>query len=195
MLRNKFGRARSGRWLRLPAGIVRALFVLCALAATEVVAEEPEMNIGMVAPTFSLLDQNTKQRNLVDYRGRWVVLYFYPKDDTPGCTTEACRFRDDYLQIKALGAEILGVSVDSAKSHAAFSKKHGLPFPLLADADGVVAKQYGALWGIWPLRYARRQTFVIDPAGNIARIYRDVDPEKHSDQLIAALKELSAQAH
>lgn len=168
------------------------LFLWCLLTAAQVVAEESELNIGMSAPTFSLQDQNDSQRNLVDYRGHWVVLYFYPKDDTPGCTTEACQFRDDYLQLKKLGAEIIGVSVDDAKSHAAFSKKYGLPFPLLADVDGVVAKQYGAIWGIWPLRFARRHTFLIDPAGNIAKIYRNVDPKKHSEELITALKEMSA---
>lgn len=172
----------------------RVFLLVVLLIAVPVIAEESEMNIGMPAPEFSLRDQNTVQRSLADYRGRWVVLYFYPKDDTPGCTTEACQFRDDYFELKKLGAEILGVSVDNAESHAAFSKKHGLLFPLLADTDGIVAKQYGTLWGIWPLRFARRHTFLIDPNGNIVKIYRDVDPKKHSMELIATLKELSGNA-
>jgi peroxiredoxin Q/BCP len=170
------------------------VFVLCFFVISPVVAEESDMQIGMPAPAFSLQDQNAVQRTLADYRGHWVVLYFYPKDDTPGCTTEACHFRDDYFEIKKLGADILGVSVDSEKSHAAFATKFSLPFPLLADINGVVSKQYGALWGMWPLRFARRHTFLINPDGNIAKIYRDVDPDKHSDELIAAIKELSGHA-
>ena len=129
-------------------GIARGLYALLmfSLTITQVIAEESEMKSGDLAPPFSLPDQNAVQRNLVDYRGNWLVLYFYPKDDTPGCTTEACHFRDDYLQIKKLGAEILGVSLESEKSHAGFAKKFSLPFPLLADKAGVVSKQYGALW-------------------------------------------------
>ncbi len=150
------------------------------------------MTIGSPAPDFSLLDQNGSTRTLAGYRSRWVVLYFYPKDDTPGCTTEACRFRDDYAALQRLGAEILGVSVDHRDRHAAFAKKYSLPFPLLADTDGAVAKQYGALWGLWPLQFARRHTFLIDPQGNIARIYRNVNPETHSREVIADLKTLQA---
>jgi thioredoxin-dependent peroxiredoxin len=167
------------------------VIILGYLAISPTLAEESDMQIDMPAPAFTLQDQNAVQRNLADYRGHWVVLYFYPKDDTPGCTTEACHFRDDYVEIKKLGADILGVSIDSEKSHAAFARKFSLPFPLLADKDGAVAKQYGALWGIWPVRFARRHTFLINPEGNIARIYRNVDPSKHSAELIAAIKELS----
>jgi thioredoxin-dependent peroxiredoxin len=167
-------------------------FVFCLMFATHSGAEEVEMKIGDPAPAFSLPDQNAVQRNLTDYRGQWLVLFFYPQDDTPGCTKEACSFRDDYFEIKKRRAEILGVSLDSEQSHAAFAKKFSLPFPLLADKNGVVAKQYGALWGIWPLRFASRHTFLIDPEGKIAKIYRDVDPNKHSDELIAAIDELAA---
>lgn len=167
------------------------VIIIGAIFISQAVAEESEMQIGMPAPAFTLTDQNAVQRSLADYRGHWLVLYFYPKDDTPGCTTEACHFRDDYLQIKKLGADILGVSIDSEKSHAAFATKYSLPFPLLADKDGAVAKQYGALWGVWLLRFARRHSFLINPDGKIARIYRNVDPEKHSAELIAAIKELS----
>ncbi len=150
--------------------------------------------LGNPAPDFSLVDQNGEARTLANYRQRWVVLYFYPKDDTPGCTTEACKFRDNYAAVQRLGADILGVSIDNRDSHAAFSKKYSLPFPLLADADGAVAKQYGALWGVWPLKFARRHTFLIDPQGRIARVYREVDPKTHSLEVIADLKALQATA-
>lgn len=173
--------------------LVRAMcaVVMYVATITPAVAEETEMQMGMPAPVFSLMDQNGVQRKLADYQGHWLVLYFYPKDDTPGCTKEACNFRDDYLLLKKLGADILGVSVDTEKSHDAFAKKFSLPFPLLADVDGVVAKQYGALWGIWPVRFARRHTFLIDPQGNIAKIYRNVAASKHSAELIADIKALS----
>ncbi len=153
-------------------------------------AEDKPMTVGDPAPDFALVDQSGTTRNLSGYRGRWVVLYFYPKDDTPGCTTEACQFRDDYFQAKKLGAEILGVSIDNTDSHAAFAKKYSLPFPLLADKEGAVAKQYGSLFGIWPLRFARRHTFLIDPEGKIAKIYRSVKPETHSREVIGDLKAL-----
>ena len=152
------------------------------------------MMVGSPAPDFSLVDQQGATRTLAGYRQRWLVLYFYPRDDTPGCTTEACQFRDDYLSVKQLGAEILGVSLDNRERHAAFAKKFSLPFPLLADTGGVVAKRYGAFWGLWPLRFARRHTFLIDPQGRIARIYRQVDPRTHSREIIADLKALQAAA-
>lgn len=139
---------------------------------------------GDVAPNFSLSDQNGKQHQLTQYRGRWMVLYFYPKNNTPGCTTEACKFRDDYFKLDKLGADVLGISVDSQESHAAFAKKYGLPFPLLADTGGAVASKYGSYFSFGPLKFARRHTFIIDPHGNIAKIYRKVTPETHSAQVI-----------
>lgn len=173
--------------------VALSLFALC-VAAFYALAEEnvAELTMGSPAPDFSLGGQHGKNHSLANYRGQWVVLYFYPKDDTPGCTTEACQLRDDYRGITKLGAEILGVSVDNAESHAAFAKKHSLPFPLLADNDGKVAKQYSALWGVWPLRFAKRHTFIIDPAGNIAKIYRKVEPESHSRELLADLQGLQS---
>jgi peroxiredoxin Q/BCP len=130
--------------------------------------------------------------------GRWVVLYFYPKDDTPGCTTEACNFRDDLPAMRALNVQILGISLDDTKSHAAFARKYQLPFPLLADTEGKVARAYDTLWSIGPLRIARRHTFVIDPEGHIAKIYRNVNPASHSRELQQALKQMqkeSSRAH
>ncbi len=145
---------------------------------------------GNPAPKFTLLDQETRTHTLASYRGRWVVLYFYPKDDTPGCTTEACNFRDDLPAMRALNVQILGVSMDDTKSHARFAEKYSLPFPLLADTEGNVARAYGALWSIGPLQVARRHTFVIDPEGRVAKIYRNVKPAEHSRELQQDLKEL-----
>ncbi len=153
-------------------------------------AKEMEMTVGTMAPDFSLPDQDGVTRTLSAYRNHWVVLYFYPKDDTPGCTTEACRFRDDYVAATKLGAEVLGVSVDNRDSHAEFAKKYHLPFPLLADTGGKVAREYGALWSLGFIRFARRHTFIIDPAGRIAKIYRNVSPKTHSREVIEELKTL-----
>ncbi|MGH8120099.1 MAG: peroxiredoxin, partial [Gammaproteobacteria bacterium] len=149
---------------------------------------------GGSAPGFTLPDQYNKPHKLADYRGKWVVLYFYPKDDTPGCTTEACNFRDDIFRIRKLNAEVIGISVDNQEAHAKFSEKHGLPFPLLSDVDGQVAKSYGALWSLGPIKVARRHSFIIDATGNIAKIYRDVHPDRHSSEVIQDLEILKSQA-
>lgn len=172
----------SGCGKYLPALVL----VLCA--SGELPAGEDM--VGQPAPQFRLPDQNGGMRQLSDYKGQWVVLYFYPRDDTPGCTEEACRFRDDLLQIKALGAQVLGVSLDSAKKHAKFADKYSLQFPLLADVDGTTAAAYGSLrhWGF--IKIAHRHTFIIDPAGRIAKIYRKVAPSTHSTQVIEDLREL-----
>jgi peroxiredoxin Q/BCP len=143
-----------------------------------------------VAPDFSLQDQNGNKRDFSAYRNRWVILYFYPRDDTPGCTREACRFRDDYSAALELDAEIIGISVDSPGSHAKFAGKHRLPFPLLADTGGKVARQYGVLWSFGPIRFARRRTFIIDPQGKIQKIYRKVSPDSHSTEVIEDLRRL-----
>jgi len=150
----------------------------------DVLAEDVMLKTGDIAPNFLLTDQNGKQRQLVQYQGRWVVLYFYPKNNTPGCTTEACKFRNDYFRMDKLGADVLGISVDNQDSHAAFANKYGLPFPLLADIDGAVANKYGSFFSFGPLKFARRHTFIIDPEGLIAKIYRKVDPETHAAEVI-----------
>lgn len=142
---------------------------------------------GAVAPEFRLPDQHGAYHALSDYRGRWVVLYFYPKDDTPGCTQEACAFRDGFLHLKQMDAVALGVSLDDNKSHARFARKYNLPFSLLSDTNGKVAKAYEALWAFGPIRLTKRHSFIIDPSGRIARIYRKVKPDTHIDEVIAAL--------
>lgn len=149
-----------------------------------------ELEVGNAAPDFELQDQYMKTHNLEKYSGKWVVVYFYPKDDTPGCTTEACSFRDEIFKVRALGAEILGISLDSTESHAKFAEKHGLPFPLLSDAKGETAEDYGCLTEFKGMTVAARNTFIVDPQGNISKIYRKVDPKTHSAQIIADLKTL-----
>jgi thioredoxin-dependent peroxiredoxin len=176
---------------------MKALFPMLPLLATGLLlagtthASDPEeLAPGAAAPEFSLPDQTGATRILSTYRSRWVVLYFYPRDDTPGCTTEACAFRDAYLTLTRRGVEVLGVSVDNRDNHAEFAHKYHLPFPLLADTDGAVARRYGALWSIGIVRFARRHTFIIDPAGRIAKIYRSVDPDVHSREVQTDLETL-----
>lgn len=151
-----------------------------------------KVQVGQKAPDFKLPDHQGQLRSLADWHGQWLILYFYPKDDTPGCTREACHFRDDLQQFKALGAAVVGISVDTVSSHADFVKKHSLPFPLLADSNGKVADAYGALLDLVLLQAAKRMTFLIDPQGNVAQMYSGVDPDRHSQQLIDDLKTLSA---
>jgi thioredoxin-dependent peroxiredoxin len=144
--------------------------------------------VGEVAPDFKLSDQHNKSHTLADYRGKWLVLYFYPKDDTPGCTEEACKFRDDLHKITALGAQVVGVSVDDSSSHADFAKKHGLPFPLLADVDKVVTARYGVLSNFVLVKMAKRYTFLIDPHGKVKKVYDKVETSRHSQEIIDDLK-------
>lgn len=150
------------------------------------------VSVGMKAPEFKLPDAQGNVRRLSEWQGRWLVLYFYPKDDTPGCTREACQFRDDIQQIHALGAEVVGVSVDSVASHAEFAQKHRLFFPILADSNGHVADAYGALFDLIVFQAAKRMTFVIDPQGMVAQTYSHVSPDGHSQVIINDLKRLSA---
>lgn len=126
-----------------------------------------------------------------DYAGSWVVLYFYPKNDTPGCTKEACSFRDDLFQLEKLGAKVIGASVDDTDSHAKFAKKYHLPFPLLVDKDGKLAASYGALTNLGIVKFAKRYTFLIDPNGKIAKVYLSVDTSRHSQEIIDDLKRLT----
>jgi peroxiredoxin Q/BCP len=146
------------------------------------------LETGAKAPDFSTTDQNGKKVSLKDYRGRKVVLYFYPKDDTPGCTKEACAFRDSFGKFKTLGIEILGVSVDSEKSHKSFAEKYTLPFTLLADPDKKIVQAYGA-WGekaLYGKKYmgTHRVTYLIDESGRIASVFPKVKPEEHADEIL-----------
>jgi len=148
------------------------------------------------APDFTLPDQGGAAHTLSDYRGSWVVVYFYPKDNTPGCTKEACAFRDSFPDFKKLKAVVLGVSVDSVGSHDKFAARHELPFTLLSDEEKKVVKAYG-VWGkkkFMGREYMGtvRTSFLIDPDGAIAKIYRKVKPAEHADEILADLGELGA---
>lgn len=152
--------------------------------------------VGSSAPSFTLLDQEGMPHDLSTYRGSWVVLYFYPKDDTPGCTKEACAFRDNLPRFKGANAIIFGISVDSVKSHKKFVEKYGLPFTLLADEDKKVVESYG-VWGRKKFMGREydgilRTTFIIDPSGMIAKVYEAVKPEGHAEEVLAELARLQA---
>jgi peroxiredoxin Q/BCP len=149
---------------------------------------------GQPAPAFSLPDQDGKAVSLADYRGKWVALYFYPKADTPGCTTEACEFRDNVFAFEAIGATIVGVSIDKVVDQKKFADKYSLPFPLLADSEGQVAEAYGVVRNLGVMKIAKRESFLIDPAGRVVKHYTSVDPKTHSAQVLADLKQLMAAA-
>jgi thioredoxin-dependent peroxiredoxin len=146
--------------------------------------------VGSAAPQFVLNSQEGKPVSLHDYRGQWVVLYFYPKDFTSGCTTEAHNFQRDQAQYLERRAVVLGVSVDNADSHKRFCAKEGLNFKLLADTDRHVSAQYGSLMNLGVVKLSSRHTFIIDPQGKIARIFTSVNPGKHSEEVLRALTEL-----
>jgi peroxiredoxin Q/BCP len=151
--------------------------------------------LGSPAPEFRLQDQDGKWHQLKDYRGKWVALYFYPKDNTPGCTTQACEFRDNIFGFREAGAVILGVSVDDVESHKKFAAEHGLPFPVLADSTKTTAKTYGVLKKfVGVMELAKRDTFLIDPQGRIVKHYADVDPKGHSKIVLADIKEMQKKA-
>ncbi len=183
-----------------------------APAAPEPVAgQSPKPVAGQAAPEFKLVDQNGKTHTLADYKGKWVVVYFYPKDQTPGCTTQACSFTENVFAFRKAGAQILGISVQDADSHKAFEKalstnaqisaenqkdiqEHGLPFPLLADPTMETAKKYGVLVNRGGNIMASRNTFLIDPTGKVAKFY-DVTPDKlpgHSTELLSDIAALKA---
>ena len=146
---------------------------------------------GKEAPDFELMDQEGMLHKLSDYKGKVVILYFYPKDDTPGCTVEACNFRDNFGVFKAAGVAILGISPDSVKSHAKFQQKHSLPFTLLADEDHKVCEVYG-VWG--PKKFmgkeyngVYRTTYIIDEQGLIKKTFENVKPDEHAQEILSLL--------
>jgi peroxiredoxin Q/BCP len=153
-------------------------------------AETPA--VGSAAPGFRLQDQNGEWHDLADYRGRWLAVYFYPKDDTPGCTTEACNFRDNIYAFKAIGAAVVGISVDTVDSHREFSAKYKLPFVILADEKGATADAYGVLRDWQLLKIAARQSFLVDPNGVVAKHYAEVDPDTHTQDVLTDLEALMA---
>lgn len=173
-------------------GVVALLVV--ASAALWMLRPGGRLAEGSAAPDFALPDQDGHTRRLGDYAGRWLVLYFYPKDDTPGCTKEACRFRDDIGVLGDLGAAVVGVSIDDVRSHAEFARKYRLPFPLLSDVGGRTAAAYGSLLNLGVVRLARRHTFIIAPDGRIAARFDEVDPARHAEEVARTLRGLQGSA-
>jgi peroxiredoxin Q/BCP len=149
---------------------------------------------GQPAPVFNLKDQNGQAHQLADYQGQWLVLYFYPKDGTSGCTVEANAFKDNYKKLKAMNTEVLGISLDDAESHQKFIAEHDLPFNLLVDSDKVMSRDYGVDGGAAFFSYAKRQTFIVDPEGMIVKHFEEVNPDTHVDNVLTALNQLQAKA-
>src|SRR2546421_10530303 len=163
------------------------------LAAASFTMAQTTPQVGAVAPAVTLPSNDGKQVSLNDYRGKWVVLYFYPKDFTSGCTVEAHNFQRDQEEYARRNAVILGVSVDSAESHQKFCAKEELNFKLLADTSHEVSKQYGSLMNFGIAQISARHTFLIDPQGKIARSYMSVNPSSHSSEMLAAIEEVERQ--
>ena len=165
-------------------------FIIVALLLPFSFASLAQLKVGSKAPNFNLSDQNSIQHQLSDYEGSWVILYFYPKDDTPGCTTQACDFRDAVKRIIASKSNVFGVSLDSVESHKRFADKNNLPFSLLSDESGEVSEAYDSLNNFMSFKSAKRNTFIIDPDGKVAKIYLSVKPSTHSQMVLNDLNQL-----
>ena len=180
--------------MKLPLFVVLAAAVVVAVVIVAVRAsgenEQALPTVGQVAPGFTLPSQDGTQISLDSFRGKWVVLYFYPKDMTTGCTIEAHNFQRDQAQYDAANAVILGVSVDTPDSHKQFCTKEGLTFRLLADPQHKMVEAYGSLGNFMGIKIANRHTFLIDPAGKIAKVWTKVEVQQHSAEVLAALAEL-----
>ena len=179
--------------MRTRALLITLISIVLFVSAAPLHAGEAP-TVGSAAPTFRLQDQNGEWHDLQDYRGGWLAVYFYPKDDTPGCTTEACNFRDNIYAFTAIGANVVGISVDDVDSHRKFSEKYKLPFVILADENGETADAYGVLRDWKLIQIAARQSFLIDPEGVVAKHYEDVDPETHTQQVLQDLDALMQEA-
>ena len=175
--------------LRIALGIVLTAIV-SFFGMRVFAASEPMPQVGQTAPGFTLPSQEGKDISLSQYKGKWVVLYFYPKDMTSGCTIEARNFQHDMSKFEADNAVVLGVSVDSVKSHQQFCAKDGLHFKLLADPGMNVVKQYGSLGNYMGIKMAKRNTFLINPEGKIVKIWTGVDPSHHSTEVLSAIQSM-----
>jgi peroxiredoxin Q/BCP len=174
--------------VRKPILFAFAAVILAALVFVNVhAADQTQPSVGQAAPTFTLPSQDGSQISLGSFKGKWVVLYFYPKDMTPGCTIEAHNFQRDLTMYEAKNAVILGVSLDNPDSHKQFCTKEGLTFRLLADPSHTVVDAYGSLGNFAGIKIANRNTFLIDPKGKIAQVWTKVDPSVHSTQVLAAI--------
>ncbi len=175
------------RIVGIAVGLVALLAIAGFFALKARAGDAPA--VGSMAPDFTLNSQDGKPVSLHDFRGKWVVLYFYPKDGTPGCTIEAHNFQRDAAKYEAANAVILGVSVQNEKSHQEFCAKEGLNFRLLADTKNQVSETYGSIMNMGVMKLSARHTFLIDPEGKIRKEWMDVDVKKHSDEVLAAIEE------
>jgi peroxiredoxin Q/BCP len=166
---------------------VVVLILLAVIIIPRIISASPPPAVGTTAPDFTLSSQEGKPVSLKDFRGKWVVLYFYPKDFTSGCTVEAHNFQRDQAKFEERHAMVLGISVDSASSHKEFCTKEGLSFKLLADTEHKVSKEYGSLTNLGLVKFSTRNTFVIDPAGKVTKVFTGVKPNQHSEEVLAAL--------
>lgn len=162
-------------------------FFLLAFSSLAIAQATP----GDEAPDFRLQDQNGDWHNLSDYRGQWLGVYFYPRADTPGCTTQGCSFRDNIYAFRGEGADVVGISTDPVDRQKAFSDKYSLPFPILSDESGEVARRFGVLIERGEVNFARRETFLISPDGDIARHYENVNPDTHTQIVLDDLLSLA----
>jgi len=167
--------------------LTKIAFILLTLMITGAAMAGDLLKVGQKAPDFSLSDSNGKIHQLKDYEGKIVVLYFYPKDDTPGCTAEACNLRDNFDTLLSRDIVVLGVSFDDQKSHKKFAKKYDLPFPILSDTEKKVADLYGAKGPITGLLVAKRVTYVIGKDGRILYVIKKVDTKNHASQILSLL--------
>ena len=185
------------RYVNMEKMLARVLLIACAAvllvfasATTACSSAKATPQAGQTAPDFTLPSQDGTRVSLADFRGKWVVLYFYPKDGTSGCTLEAHNFQRDIAKYSPLNAVVVGVSVDTTGSHKEFCAKQGLTFKLLADTDKKVSTEYGSLHNFVALKLAARNTFLIDPQGKIAKVWTGVSPSHHSEEVLAALAQL-----
>jgi peroxiredoxin Q/BCP len=174
--------------------LITAIVVVAVAVMPLIVLADSVPSVGSLAPGFTLTSQEGTPVSLKDYRGKWVVLYFYPKDFTSGCTIEAHNFQRDQPQYQQRNVVVLGVSVDSADSHKQFCTKEGLNFKLLADTDHKVSSAYGSLTNLGLVKFASRHTFIINPEGKVAKVFTEVNPNKHSEEVLVALAELQTQS-
>jgi peroxiredoxin Q/BCP len=178
--------------MKVSRSVLALSLLLGAALLAGVVAWAAELpSVGATAPDFTLSSQEGKAVSLHDFKGKWVVLYFYPKDMTPGCTIEAHNFQRDQAQYDKLNAAVVGVSVDTVDSHVQFCTKENLTFKLLADPNHTVVEKYGSLANMRGMTMAARNTFLVDPKGNIRKVYTMVDPNPHSGEVLAELAQLS----
>ena len=178
------------QWLLTRRVLLPLLIGLVVVVVSLTAAAPAPPAVGSVAPLFTLPSQEGAPVNLVDYRGQWVVLYFYPRDFTSGCTMEAHNFQRDQAQYQQKNAVVLGVSLDSADSHKQFCTKEGLNFKLLADTNHRVSLAYGSLMNLGLVKFASRHTFIVNPGGKVAKVFTGVNPNKHSEEVLSTLAEL-----